>query len=182
MTVQPVAHSLRAVGADASEDGTGRGTPLVVGAIAPTLRVGGRDQGAGNSHDNTPCVVQPQVTYAIGCHAGAAEAEVSNAAHASGGATSFGIGEEVGNSVRAGRVSLIAPVYASVENLGVRMLTPLECERIMSWPDDWTRWGIDEKGRQYELKDSPRYQLCGNGEAKDWGEWIARRLMMLEAA
>ena len=45
-----VAHTLRSEGADASEDGTGRGTPLV----CQTLTVGGRDKGAGDSYDNTP--------------------------------------------------------------------------------------------------------------------------------
>lgn len=33
-----VAHPLTSEGADASEDGTGRGTPLVAGVLAPTLR------------------------------------------------------------------------------------------------------------------------------------------------
>lgn len=38
-----VAHSLRAEGFDASEDGTGRGTPIV--PVAPTLRAGGNETG-----------------------------------------------------------------------------------------------------------------------------------------
>jgi DNA (cytosine-5)-methyltransferase 1 len=38
-----VAHALRAEGFDASEDGTGRGTPIV--AVAPTLRAGGNSTG-----------------------------------------------------------------------------------------------------------------------------------------
>ena len=58
-----VAHSLRAEGFDASEDGTGRGTPLVpiafsakdygadAGEIAPTLRSGNHDK----SHANGGC-------------------------------------------------------------------------------------------------------------------------------
>jgi DNA (cytosine-5)-methyltransferase 1 len=149
--IQPIAHTLRGEGCDASEDGTGRGTPMVVapfnevqltnptnrqsvraganaptlddsgrmGVIAPCLRVGGRAQGAGDSHDNTPIVA---------------------------------------------------------DGLGVRMLTPRECERIMGWPDDWTRWGVKESGVRYELKDTPRYKLCGNGIGREWMEWISLRL------
>lgn len=54
----------------------------------------------------------------------------------------------------------------------VRRLTPRECERLMGWPDDWTRWGGD--GR--EVADSPRYALCGNGVVAPVAEWIGRRL------
>ena len=47
----------------------------------------------------------------------------------------------------------------------VRRLTPRECERLQGFPDDWSRWGIDEKGRVYELSDSARYKLQGNSIA-----------------
>lgn len=56
--------------------------------------------------------------------------------------------------------------------LFARRLTPRECERLMGWPDDWTRWGGD--GR--EVADSPRYALCGNGVVAPVAEWIGRRL------
>lgn len=45
----------------------------------------------------------------------------------------------------------------------IRRLTPRECERLMSWPDDWTRFGAAEGGRVIELSDTQRYRLCGNG-------------------
>jgi len=45
----------------------------------------------------------------------------------------------------------------------IRTLTPLECERLMGWPDNWTKWGIDEKGNTVELSDTQRYNLIGNG-------------------
>ena len=45
----------------------------------------------------------------------------------------------------------------------IRYLTPLECERLMGWPDNWTRRGIDEKGEVVELSDNARYKLIGNG-------------------
>jgi DNA (cytosine-5)-methyltransferase 1 len=40
-----IAHALRADGFDASEDGSGRGTPLVPVPVAPTLRAGGNATG-----------------------------------------------------------------------------------------------------------------------------------------
>ena len=45
----------------------------------------------------------------------------------------------------------------------VRKLMPIECERLMSWPDNWTKWGLDDKGNKIEISDSQRYKMCGNG-------------------
>lgn len=44
----------------------------------------------------------------------------------------------------------------------IRRLTPRECERLMSWSDDWTRYG-DFDGVVKEISDSQRYKMCGNG-------------------
>jgi len=57
-------------------------------------------------------------------------------------------------------------------SFGVRRLTPLECERLMGWPDEHTRYAAD--GR--EIPDSHRYRLCGNGVVATVAEWIGHRL------
>jgi site-specific DNA-cytosine methylase len=57
-----------------------------------------------------------------------------------------------------------------------RRLMPVECERLMSWPDGWTATGIDEQGREYALSDTARYRLCGNGVASVVSCWIGLRL------
>jgi site-specific DNA-cytosine methylase len=57
-----------------------------------------------------------------------------------------------------------------------RRLTPLECERLMSWPDQWTAAGMKDDGTRYELSDTARYRLCGNGVGSVCAEWSARRL------
>ncbi len=54
-------------------------------------------------------------------------------------------------------------VVVDLKDLQIRRLTPKEAERLMSWPDDWTRWGIDEKGNIVEISDAQRYKMCGNG-------------------
>ena len=61
-------------------------------------------------------------------------------------------------------------------NLAVRRLTPRECERLMGWPDDHTRWGVTEAGDVVEIADSHRYRACGNGVVSPVAEWIGRRL------
>jgi hypothetical protein len=57
-----------------------------------------------------------------------------------------------------------------------RQLMPIETDRLMGWPDDWTRYGINDKGQQYELSDTQRYRLCGNGVGSVCVQWIAQRL------
>ena len=57
-----------------------------------------------------------------------------------------------------------------------RRLTPVECERLMGWPDDWTAQGLDEQGRAYALSDTARYKACGNGVASPVAAWIGFRL------
>ena len=51
----------------------------------------------------------------------------------------------------------------SYDNENMRRLTPLECERLMGWPDEWTKYGINDKGNVVEMSDNSRYNLIGNG-------------------
>ncbi len=68
------------------------------------------------------------------------------------------------------------PAVMEPGSLAVRRLTPRECERLMGWPDDWTRWADDGA----EIADSPRYRMCGNGVVAPVAEWIGRRIMEVE--
>jgi DNA (cytosine-5)-methyltransferase 1 len=60
----------------------------------------------------------------------------------------------------------------SEAQVGVRRLTPLECERLQGFPDDHTRWGIDAKGREIEMSDSSRYFVAGNAVTSNVAEFI----------
>lgn len=64
----------------------------------------------------------------------------------------------------------------SMEESIVRRLTPLECERLQGMPDDWSRYGINEKGEVYELPDSARYRLQGNGIATPFWKYLLKRI------
>lgn len=57
--------------------------------------------------------------------------------------------------------------------LVVRRLTPIECERLMGWPDNHTLYRADGKTNS----DSTRYKMCGNGVASPVAEWIARHIL-----
>ncbi len=43
----------------------------------------------------------------------------------------------------------------------LRRLTPIECERLQGFPDDWTKWGMFD-GEKKEISDSQRYKMLGN--------------------
>lgn len=89
------------------------------------------------------------------------------------GGSAAELGEhEVSNTLRA---SMGGSTQASVLTtaLRVRRLMPVECERLMGWPDDHTRWDADGN----EIADSHRYAMCGNGVVAPQAEWIGRRLI-----
>jgi site-specific DNA-cytosine methylase len=56
--------------------------------------------------------------------------------------------------------------------LVVRRLTPLECERLMGWPDNHT-----SQGTNGVISDSQRFKMCGNGVASPVAAWIARHIL-----
>jgi site-specific DNA-cytosine methylase len=61
----------------------------------------------------------------------------------------------------------------------VRRLTPVECERLQGFPDNWSR--IPWKGRPEEdCPDGPRYTACGNSMAVPVMHWIGSRIDMYE--
>lgn len=61
----------------------------------------------------------------------------------------------------------------------VRRLTPLECERLQGFPDNWTNIGewTDTKGKVHkEASDSSRYKALGNSIATPFWYWLLRRI------
>ena len=65
-----------------------------------------------------------------------------------------------------------------VQNMVVRRLTPLECERLQGFPDHWTDIGewTDENGKKHKDADSPRYKALGNSIALPFWDWMLRRM------
>jgi len=54
--------------------------------------------------------------------------------------------------------------------VGVRRLTPTECERLQGFPDGWTGGQADGQA------DSHRYKQMGNAVTVNVAEWIAKRI------
>lgn len=147
-----VTHALKSEGADGSEDGTGRGVPIV-----PQVAWALQERDAKGSDSDTkdghliPVAFQPR----IGRNGRGQPEPISPALSGSD----------------AGATSDMRPCVAT--GMSVRRLTPRECERLQGFPDDWTRWDADGK----EISDSARYRMLGNAVTVPVAKWIGHRLI-----
>ena len=152
-----VTHSLRADGFDASEDGTGRGTPL-------TLAIRGR----GDSHDLeyrddgiANAILTPNGGRA-GIGVGAVAFHENQRAECSLSDTAGSL------KVGGGKPGQGYPALHS--GMTVRRLTPRECERLQGFPDGYT--AITYRGKP--AADGPRYRAIGNSMAVPVVRWIGK--------
>ena len=73
-----------------------------------------------------------------------------------------------------------SPHIANHPPMAVRRLTPVECERLQGFPDNWSR--IPWKGKpETECPDGPRYKACGNSMAVPVMRWIGARIAQADA-
>ncbi len=198
-----VAHTLRGEGFDASEDGSGRGTPLVPVAfdckgtevqnddsgVSPPLR----SMGHNHSHQNagghaavafdTTQITSPR-NYShpkLGdpCHPLAAGAHPPALAFdmrgREGGSQLEGPHDTA--NIRAADDGSSRSYIA--EPWAVRRLTPTECARLMGFPDDHAR--IPWRGKPADkCPDGPQYKAYGNSWAVNCGEYVFDRIRMVE--
>ena len=62
----------------------------------------------------------------------------------------------------------------------IRRLTPVECERLQGFPDNWTQ--IEWRGKNAEdCHDSLRYKAIGNSMAVPVMRWIGKRIKRIKA-
>lgn len=209
-----VAHTLKGEGFDASEDGTGRGTPIVPVAYGIDSDCIDRSgEGAGGTagersglgitkeHTNALRAKRPnavafaqntrdevrlfggdgQIVGALAAEPGMKQqsyvAQPSAVAFdmrgRDGGAQFEGPHDTANIRAASGgsSKSYVAQEWA------VRRLTPVECERLQGFPDNFTNvpWGKKETS-----PDGPRYKALGNSMAVNVMRWIGRRIEMVE--
>ncbi|MBX9850040.1 MAG: DNA cytosine methyltransferase, partial [Rhodocyclaceae bacterium] len=187
-----IAHTLRGEGFDASEDGTGRGTPLVAvqvgvdtyngsitGDVAATL---GTQSGDGVS--SGPSVLTSAIAFdsrqdcissedhfgSLGASSPQAQAIAFNMHKSGNDASSLGISEDRTDCLRAFEKSPFA--VQPQQGMQVRRLTPRECERLQGFPDDY----LDITVRGKPAADGPRYKALGNSWAVPNVRWIGERI------
>lgn len=191
-----VTHALTGEGFDASEDGSGRGTPLVPVAFDPTqiTSAGNRSNPKPGDPCHTLAQGQREPIIAFDCKAS--------------GRNGFGVGD-VASTQRAmahsGSHSNGGGHQAVVSAMQVRRLTPRETERLQGFKDDYTlipcgrpsKAKLDMDFIKYQLrgnpkhltredidrlaKDGPRYKSHGNSWAINCVSWIGQRIKSVEA-
>lgn len=177
LIVQPnVTHALRGEGFDASEDGTGRGTPLV---IAPETAIPLTASGQGVERVGESRGQDTLIAHCLTANYG----KQIDSSNRNGGPPNLVMAMQINASdeVRVSDVGYTlntngnatgrnSPTVAG--QFGVRRLTPRECERLQGFPDDWTRYGDDGK----EISDSARCRMIGNAITCNVGKWIFKRI------
>lgn len=159
-----IAHTLKGEGFDASEDGTGRGTPLVpvafdclaggntglsIGEVPGTLHGGGKSGG--------------RLAVAFDCKGSQVQHDETGASP-----TLRAMGHAASHPNAGGQLA-VATSWA------VRRLTPRECERLQGFPDDYTLIPY----RRGMSADGPRYKALGNSMAVNVMEWIGQRIEII---
>jgi len=193
-----VTHSLRGEGFDASEDGPGRGTPLVPVAFDTTQITSAANRS--NPQPGDPChplaagAHPPAIAFSSKDHGADATADLAPTlramnhakSHANGGGQ-MGVAytTKLHNTAsnNAGKVfeerstclDANSPPSALLTAMQVRRLTPLECERLQGFPDGYT--AIPWRGKPAsECPDGPRYKALGNSWAVPCAYWIGARI------
>lgn len=183
-------HTLRGEGFDASEDGTGRGTPLapvgvdhyngtITGEVAATLSTGGATTTGSGPSVMIPVAFHPTqdpisstdgTTHCMGTGSSQGSATIAVAVQASQSGVRFN--ETVGT---------LDANYGSRRHNGVmhgmqvRRLTPTEAERLQGFPDGYT--AIPWRGKPADqCPDGPRYKALGNSWAVPNVTWLGRRI------
>lgn len=164
-----IAHTLKGEGFDASEDGTGRGTPIVpVHAIqerAVSTNMNAGPQGAGH---------QEGIAYTLEAR-NRAQAVAFALRGREGGAMPEIEGD--GDRISALRAASGGSSRDYVAASAVRRLTPRECERLQGFPDDYTLIPY----RKGQAADGPRYKALGNSMAVPVMSWIGQRIAQVDA-
>lgn len=84
------------------------------------------------------------------------------------------IGEEINGTLRSqGGGGIVPPSVA--QGSVVRRLTPIECERLQGFPDDFTRIPYRNKPAD-QCPDGPRYKAMGNSMAVPVMQWIGEQV------
>ena len=156
-----VTHTLTTEGFDAREDGTGRGTPLVALPhvdVMPTLRSGG---GTAASHGAVSGDTKDEYVVPVAFDT----TQITSAANRSN--------PKPGDPCHPLAAGAHAPALLTPSQ--VRRLTPVECERLQGFPDNYTAIPWRNKPAD-QCPDGPRYKALGNSMAVPVMRWIGQRI------
>ncbi|PRH11002.1 DNA cytosine methyltransferase [Burkholderia multivorans] len=198
-----ISHSLRGEGFDASEDGTGRGTPLVPVPFDSTQITSTTNRSHPRAGDpchplaaaaHPPaipfdCKASGQNGFGVGEIASTMRSMGHSASHQNGG-VHLAVAVNIRGREGGGTAELSGDVATALRasqgggdklhamvGAAVRRLTPRECERLQGFRDDYTL--ITVRGKP--AADGPRYKALGNSMAVPVMQWIGKRIELVES-
>ncbi len=195
-----IAHALCGEGFDASEDGTGRGTPLIPTCSIRTANTSSNCWGIQHDVSHTldtsqgmaiafDCKASGQNGFGIGTIASTMRSMGRSSSHQNGGGhLAVAFAQNSRDEVRlmcsdGGIVGALAAQPGMKQTsyiangIAVRRLTPRECERLQGFPDDYTLINLRAK----PAADGPRYKALGNSMAVPVMRWIGERIEFVES-
>ena len=165
-TLLAVAHTLRGEGFDATEDGSGRGTPLLpvhlhIPDVAPTMLAGGNATGGDRPYGTDG----DSLTSLLGFSAVDGANDYGETAP-----TLRAMGPDSSRANGGGQVAIAGPsrIFGAV-----RRLMPVECERLQGFPDGYT--DIPKRNKN-TTPDGPRYKAIGNSMAVNVMQLLGERI------
>ncbi|WP_429075630.1 DNA (cytosine-5-)-methyltransferase [Aeromonas veronii] len=155
-----ITHTPKAEGFDASEDGTGRGQPIV--PVAYGIRTANTSSNGWGIQEEVTHTLDTAQGIAVAAPAISLQTDVTPKA-----SVELAFTLKLPSSSGGGQ-----PAAAMTPDLAVRRLTPVECERLQGFPDGHT----DVPYRSKPASDGPRYKAIGNSMAVPCMAFIGRRI------
>ena len=163
-----------------SKMGTGGGnTPMIAIGIQGNV-IGRQDHngpaGKGHTEEGEPMFTLTStdihaVAYPIDTRNALRDPEKYDAQNRQG----LGIGNDGDPMATLTSAHVNGVAHDAPSTMAVRRLTPLECERLMGWPDNHTLIKADGTIQA----DTHRYKQCGNGVASPVAQWIAKHILAI---
>jgi len=168
-----------------SADGEPRITGDIKEVVSPTLNCmggGQREPSVVSWNGDTTPKASEDVSVTLRSQQGGEGVGVAHAADL----YNFTTNDQTNQTLRGGAAQCKEHYGAVVkENLTVRRLTPIECERLQGFPDNWTSEKMEmtlegnewkATGKVVKQADGPRYKAMGNAITVNVGAWIGKQI------
>ena len=183
-----IVHALKGDGFDASEDGTGRGVPLVLQPCGTDNAImedktGALKANCDRASASAPVIFQQNQRDEVrtmdkaGALSGNAGMKQQNYVAFTQGNLARGEGPRPSDSVFPTLQKDAGDQHPCINSgMSVRRLMPVECERLQAFRDNYTN--VPHRGKP--SADGPRYKAIGNSWTTTVPTWIGRRIQMVE--
>lgn len=120
------------------------------------------------------CFRSPEADPSTGCGVGEEGEAMFTISKTNHHAVAFNARQDPDSWVdRTGPLDTEGSTQAVAQSMAVRRLTPVECERLQGFPDNYTE--IPWRGKA-DTPDGPRYKALGNSMAVPVMRWIGERI------